>query len=82
MPELKRLPRERERTPSKADVPGGVDSISRGVWNRIRRAVSLESGVTLTGSNLVFVLRSGGEAALAPGYSIPRFQREECVTLS
>ena len=30
----------------------------------------------------VFVLRSGGGAALAPGYSISRFQREECVTLS
>ena len=25
-----------ERTPSEADIPGGVDSISRGVWNRIR----------------------------------------------
>jgi hypothetical protein len=30
----------------------------------------------------LFVLLSGGGAALAPGYSMSRFQREECVTFS
>jgi putative transposase len=35
MPELKRYIAKPERTPSETDIPEGVDSISRGVWNRI-----------------------------------------------